>query len=210
MSLSQLTTLITETEERLTQMKSLVAHLQEKAAKKASKKTSKKPDFAPEFSDEGGMFDSDVPRTPVSKKGKHVPDAPKKPAALPVLPKSPVAPPAAEPEPEKPKLKKEPNSWILFTIHVNEVLKNNEVGLPGAEQKQFCGALKAENENYKELTDDAILDARKTWVKPDVSKQFLAGKNKTSDSGSVSVSDEERWARNCRPLTDQHGRPLPK
>lgn len=109
MSLSQLTTLITETEERLTQMKAIATQLQEKAAKKTAKKTSKKPDFAPEFSDEGGMFDSDVPRTPVSKKGKHVPDAPKKPAALPVLPKSPVAPPAAEPKPEPKKV----SAWAM-------------------------------------------------------------------------------------------------
>jgi hypothetical protein len=32
----------------------------------------------------------------------------------------------------------------------------------------------------------------------------------TSDNGSVAGSDEERWARRCRPLADKKGRPLPK
>ena len=168
MSSSELMTLLTEARERLTTMEALVAKMSAKEAKKAAKKAAK----------DG----SAAPSSPVAKP---LPASP-----LPASPKAPDAP------------KKAPNTWILFTIRVNDLLKKNEVPLPGAEQKQFCGILKEHlmeelkkvklmAEDYEKMSDEAILDARKVWIKPEASKQFLAGKNKKSD-GSSSGSEKKR------------------
>ena len=91
-----------------------------------------------------------------------------------------------EVDPDAPvKPKGEANVWCKFTSRVSTVLKENDAKLPGAEQKQFCSALKAKNDKYDEWDDDAILAESKTWVKPDVSKQEALGKNKTSRSSST-------------------------
>jgi len=148
-------------------MESLLTSLRNKEAKKAAKKS--RAETAAES--DAPMEMPSLPATPVQPEMSSLP-------ATPVQRKK----TKKERDPDAPK--KEPNSWIVFTIRVNDILKKNEVPLPGAEQKQFCGALKTMHENYKEMTEEAILDARKIWVKPEASKQFLAGKNKKSDSSS--------------------------
>ena len=234
MSLSQLTTLITETEERLTQMKSLVAHLQEKAAKKASKKAAK-PLVNPDIIT---LSDSDVPSTPVPKKSKRAPDAPKKSSAFPLLPKSPApapapaAPPApaAEPEPE-PKKERVASAWEVLQAIVTPLVKEalgEGIKMNGGIHMKVAGYLK-KNGNEKPTLNDVkaaieFLQGNPDYKSDTAMRRASDSSSETSakkrgrpkkvvpvpDSGSVSVSDEERWARNCRPLTDQHGRPLPK
>lgn len=94
--------------------------------------------------------------------------------------------PKKERDPDAPK--KEPNSWIKFTTRVNEVLNENEAKLPGAEQKQFCSALKdalleelgkdkkdkLTAEDYESISAETILSKRETWVKPTETKWDLA------------------------------------
>ena len=94
--------------------------------------------------------------------------------------------PKKERDPDAPK--KEANSWIKFTTRVNEVLNENEAKLPGAEQKQFCSALKdalleelgkdkkdkLTAEDYESISAETILSKRETWVKPTETKWDLA------------------------------------
>ena len=228
MSIPQLATLITDMEERLTQMKSLVVQLQEKAAKKASKKAAK-PLVNPDIIT---LSDSDVPSTPVSKKTKRAPDAPKKSSALPLLPKSPAPAPAAEPEPEPaPKKERAVSAWATALKEVYVPLVKEALGegvkMNGIHMK-VAGYLK-KNGNEKPTLNDVkaaieFLQSNPDYKSDTAMRRASDSSSETSakkrgrpkkvvpvpDSGSVSVSDEERWARNCRPLTDQHGRPLPK
>ena len=113
--------------------------------------------------------------------------------------------------------KKPINAWINFTIRVNNVLNENDVKLPGAEQKQFCGALKDEAleklkkdkmtaEDYAIISTEAILWARKVWSKPEDSKQYLAGKNKDKPA---SGSDSEGKSKS-KSKSKVRGRPSKK
>lgn len=155
MSIPQIATLITEMEERLTQMKTLVAQLQEKAAKKASKKAAK-PFVNPDIIT---LSDSDVPSTPVPKKTKRAPDAPKKSSAFPLLPNSPApaaAPaPAAEPEPE-PKKERAVSAWATALKEVYVPLVKEALG-EGAKMNgihmKVAGYLK-KNGNEKPTLND--------------------------------------------------------
>ena len=93
-----------------------------------------------------------------------------------------------------PKEKRPANKWTIFTSRVNNILKENSAPLPGAEQKQFCSHLST-IKHYTEWEDedkDEILAERAKWVKPEMSKQEAAGKNKTSRKSSrrSSVAEE--------------------
>jgi len=87
-----------------------------------------------------------------------------------------------EKDPDAPK--KEPNDWIKFTSSVRAALKAAKI-TTGVEVTQFCGMLKAKNADYSSWTSELILAEHTSWKRPEVSKQALAGKNK---SPSVSPS----------------------
>ena len=81
-----------------------------------------------------------------------------------------------EKDPSAPK--KEPNDWIKFTSAVRAALKAADIKT-GVEVTQFCGALKAKNADYASWTSALILAEHSSWERPEVSKQALAGKNKS-------------------------------
>ena len=96
-----------------------------------------------------------------------------------------------ESDPDAPK--KPANAWILFTSRVNVLLNENDAKLPGAEQKQFCSMLKERNTDYESWSEEAILEARQSWVKPETSKQSHftnreGGSNKSSRKSSNASS----------------------
>ena len=117
--------------------------------------------------------------------------------------------------------KKEPNDWILFTKRVGILLNDKSLKLPAGEEKQFCSVLKDQlleqlkkinpekkklgADDYASISAETIMTARGSWVKPEASKQFLAGKNKNKDkpSSSSSSSDSEATAK-------KRGRPSKK
>jgi hypothetical protein len=97
--------------------------------------------------------------------------------------------PKKERDPNAPK--REPNVWIKFTTRVNEILKENEMSMPGAEQKQFSSSLKEKNADYDSWTLESILAERQSWVKPEVGKWAAAhpeGSTKTSRKSSNASS----------------------
>lgn len=81
-----------------------------------------------------------------------------------------------EKDPSAPK--KEPNDWIKFTSSVRAALKAADIKT-GVEVTQFCGMLKAKNADYASWTSELILAEHSSWERPEVSKQALAGKNKS-------------------------------
>ena len=83
----------------------------------------------------------------------------------------------------KEKVKRKPNDFILFSKRVRSTLKENEEAFKEVgTHNQFCSYLKS-IKPYAEWTDDeAILSAKKVWVKPEVSKQTAEGKSKSSNS----------------------------
>ncbi len=89
--------------------------------------------------------------------------------------------------------KKESNNWIKFTTRVRKVLEVSEGKTLGVEVTQFCGELKTrlplkdEKPDYSAIEDEAIVEAYRSWEKPEHSKQELAGKSKRK--GSVSSSE---------------------
>lgn len=111
--------------------------------------------------------------------------------------------PKKERDPDAPK--RESNDWIKFTQRARALLKKEGFDT-GVEVTQFCGELKEkmpkksttdskgnskETPDYESLSDEAILSARRAWVKPEHSKQALAGKNKRKESGGSSVAGSE-------------------
>ena len=96
-----------------------------------------------------------------------------------------------EKDPNAPK--KEPNDWIKFTSAVRAALKAADIKA-GVEVTQFCGALKAKNADYASWTSELILAEHSNWERPEVSKQALAGKNKspvTSPSNAAAPAPAE-------------------
>ena len=89
-----------------------------------------------------------------------------------------------EKDPDAPK--KAPNSWILFTMRVDALLKEHEVSGKAVENKQFASSLKAKKA-YEEWADDEILAEKASWVKPEVSKQSMK-----SDSDAESESKPKK------------------
>lgn len=86
-----------------------------------------------------------------------------------------------EKDPDAPK--KAPNSWILFTMRVDALLKEHAVSGKAVENKQFASALKAKKA-YDEWTDEQILAEKASWVKPEVSKQSMAKSDSDAESES--------------------------
>lgn len=188
MSIPQLATLITEMEERLTQMKTLVVQLQEKAAKKASKKTAK-PLVNPDIIT---LSDSDVPSTPVPKKTKRAPDAPKKDPALPLLPKSPAAAAAAEPEPEA-KKERAVSAWATALKEVYVPLVKEALGegvkMNGIHMK-VAGYLK-KNGNEKPTLNDVKAAIEFLQSNPDY-KSDTAMRRESDSSSETSAKKRGR------------------
>jgi hypothetical protein len=204
MSLSQLTTLIAETEERLTQMKAIATQLQEQAAKKAKKAAKKEakmepsresplPDFVPEFTDDM-MSESDAPRAPVpvSKKNKKT--------APPPLPKSPAAAPAPEPAPE-PAAERVVSAWAVamrevYTPLVKEALNGEK--MPNGLHMKVAGYLK-KNGNEKPTLDDVKAAIEFLQNNPDYKSDTAM--RKTSDSGSETSSKKRGRPKKVAPVT---------
>jgi len=86
-----------------------------------------------------------------------------------------------EKDPDAPK--KAPNSWILFTMRVDALLKEKGVAGKAVENKQFASSLKAKKP-YDEWADDEILAEKTSWVKPEMSKQAIAKSESDADSES--------------------------
>jgi hypothetical protein len=99
-----------------------------------------------------------------------------------------------EKDPSAPK--KEPNDWIKFTSSVRAALKAADIKT-GVEVTQFCGMLKAKNADYASWTSELILAEHSSWERPEVSKQALAGKNKSpvaspSTAAAPAPADEKK------------------
>jgi hypothetical protein len=100
---------------------------------------------------------------------------------------------SSEGEAEEPKVKRAPNSWILFTMRIENLIRKYEAvhGISEAEQmkttvvKQFCSNLK-EKKTYDEWVDKDIIKEFCAWTPPDVSKQSVTGKSKRSKAGDIS------------------------
>jgi hypothetical protein len=60
------------------------------------------------------------------------------------------------------------------------------------ELTQFCSALKAMRGNYDLWWNDEIIEQRREWVKPEKSKQELAGKNSKKSSAASSVTSAKK------------------
>jgi hypothetical protein len=80
-----------------------------------------------------------------------------------------------------PKEKRAPNDWILFSTHVEKVIREKEAA-DGVDKdakmrtvvaKQFASSLKS-IKPYSEWADADILVALSTWTPPEVSKQAVA------------------------------------
>jgi hypothetical protein len=86
--------------------------------------------------------------------------------------------------------KREPTAWRLFADRVRSVLR--EAGFSGSalgtECVQFASSLKEEKADFSSWSDADILARRAAWVKPEVSKQEAAGKNKSKKSSTASVA----------------------
>ena len=85
-------------------------------------------------------------------------------------PKSKAAKEAKEPkakEAKEAKEKKAPSEWNVFCSRVRELLKSNEMSITSgiSESTKFCSSLKAQKA-YSEWSDEAILEARSSWVNP--------------------------------------------
>ena len=96
-------------------------------------------------------------------------------------------------DPDAPK--KAPNSWIIFSTRVSQVVRDFETAseVPKEEQmktvvaKQFASHLKTIKE-YDQWSDDDILAELSGWTAPEVSKQELEGKSKKAKSAAASIA----------------------
>ena len=90
------------------------------------------------------------------------------------------------------KQKREPSVWVKFTSRIHAILKENDSSFKDVgTEKQFCSYLKT-IKAYDEWDDDDVLAEKSKWVKPEISKQEAAGKNKNSRKSSrrSSVAEE--------------------
>ena len=142
-------------------LETTLAQLMEEKAKKAARRAARATPSLPQSENEGDATDAtpSTPSTPKKKKAKKErdPDAPKK----------------------------APNSWIVFTMRVDALLKEHGVSGKAVENKQFASALKTKKA-YGEWADEEILAEKASWTKPEVSKQSQA----KSDAEAASVSGE--------------------
>jgi len=221
MSLSQLTTLITETEERLTQMKAIATQLQEgaanaktqivtmmneleeegakqaaKKAKKAAKKAAKKEAKEASLPD----FVPDFTGGTMSESDMPSTPVPKKnkKTAPPPLPKSPAPEPAAEPAPAAERVV---SAWAVamkevYTPLVKEAL-NGEKMADGLHMK-VAGYLN-KNGNKKPTLDDVKAAIEFLQNNPDYKSDTQM--RKMSDSGSETSSKKRGRPKKVAPVT---------
>jgi hypothetical protein len=97
----------------------------------------------------------------------------------------------------EPKEKRAPSAYIIFSSKVvgplvRRAIEGTETKLSVGTITQFAGHLWAQK---KEWSEDDILAEWESYTPPEVSKQALAGKNKTSSTGSAEkkepVADEK-------------------
>lgn len=94
--------------------------------------------------------------------------------------------------------KRKPNSWILFAMRVEALVRSAEADkadksdkMHTAVVKQFASYLK-DNKAYDLWTDEEILSQLASWTPPTISKRAAAA----ADGGSVvSLSDDEKAAK---------------
>ena len=65
------------------------------------------------------------------------------------------------------KPKRAPTDWIVFCGRVRDLLKENEMPITSGvrESTKFCSSMKTQKA-YGDWTDEAILEARASWVMP--------------------------------------------
>lgn len=90
-----------------------------------------------------------------------------------------------------------PTPWVIFVDRVRDILRavkkddgssaytGQDLGIICV---QFASALKEENADLSSWSDADIIARRVAWVRPTVSKQEAAGKNKRKTGGSVAGS----------------------
>lgn len=104
-------------------------------------------------------------------------------------------------ETEKPK---KTSPWFDFVKRVRALLKEHDMAFSiPTEVTQFCSALKAMRGNYDLWWNDEILEQRREWVKPEKSKQELAGKNSKKSSAASSVTSAKKAK--ALPASDDEG-----
>ena len=97
-----------------------------------------------------------------------------------------------------PKEKRPPNSWILFAMRVEKLVRaaeesqgktTRETRLHTIVIKQFAASLK-EKKAYDEWTDDEVVEELSTWTPPEVSKQAAAKAAKAAGAPEAPESAE--------------------
>jgi len=89
----------------------------------------------------------------------------------------------------EPKAKRD-TEWSRFTTRVRALLAEAEHTFERApELLQFCSALKVKKA-MDEWDNDEILEERDSWVRPEKSKQEIAGKNKRPPSANASIASK--------------------
>ena len=112
----------------------------------------------------------------------------------------------AESDTEKPKraINEGIKAWHAFLKNVRALLKENDMGFTTpTEVTQFCSALKAKNSDYEAWSEEEILEERGEWVKPEKSKQELAGKNSRKTTPASSVAKPKKAK--ALPASDDEG-----
>ena len=112
----------------------------------------------------------------------------------------------ADSDTEKPKraISEGIKAWQGFVKRVRAILKDNDMGFKiPTEVTQFCSALKAKNSDYEAWSEEEILEERGEWVKPEKSKQELAGKNSRKTTPASSVAKPKKAK--ALPASDDEG-----
>jgi hypothetical protein len=96
-----------------------------------------------------------------------------------------------------PKEKRAPNSWILFSMRVEKLVRaaeeaagktTKETRMHTVVIKQFAASLKS-TKSYDEWADDEITEALTTWTPPEVSKMSAAKAEKEAAAATSTASD---------------------
>ena len=100
--------------------------------------------------------------------------------------------------------KRPPNPWLIFIDNVRALLKENEMEITEfGELPQFCSALREKKSDYASWSEEEILEERGEWVKPEKSKQELAGKNSRKTTPASSVAKPKKAK--ALPASDDEG-----
>jgi hypothetical protein len=110
--------------------------------------------------------------------------------------------PAEQPAAKAPKEKRAPSAYVLFSSRVGALIHTQEAEKPKEEKSrqpvimQFTSPLWEEAKSGKAWSDEDILQAWSTFVPPEHSKQFLAGKNvKSKPEGFVAPEAKPKPAK---------------